>query len=55
MKHKAKLKSKISIVIAYSPHLPNEFHRKEKWTAGKIHMNKKKYNRKYRLLDNEVI
>lgn len=46
MANKHKAKEGFKIKIEYNPHLPNEAHRAEKWSGGKIQKNRKKYSRK---------
>lgn len=43
-KHKAKEGFKIK--IEYTPHMPNEAHRAERWSGAQVERNKKKYTRK---------
>ena len=45
MKKKYKLEGN-KIIIPYTPHLPNEAHRAERWSGGRIERNRKKYTRK---------
>lgn len=43
-KHKPKEGFKVK--LAYTPHLPNEAHRAEQWSGGRVERNRKKYTRK---------
>lgn len=44
MKHKPK--EGFVMKLEYTPHLPNEAHRAEKWAGGQVQRNRKKYTRK---------
>lgn len=44
MKHKPK--EGFVMKLEYTPHLPNEAHRAEKWAGGQVQKNRKKYTRK---------